>query len=75
MLSARRSRSLARPRQIAMYLSRKFSSASTTEIGSRFGGKDHSTVIHSTNKITKQIKENTSIASTINSLIEKIENL
>jgi len=58
-----------------MYLSRKFSSASTTEIGARFGGKDHSTVIHSTNKITNQIKENTRVASTINSLTEKIEAL
>ena len=58
-----------------MYLSRKLSAASTTEIGTRFGGKDHSTVIHSTNKITRQIKENTSVASTVNSLIEKIESL
>jgi len=73
--SKNRSRIFAEPRQTAMYLSRKFSTASTTEIGARFGGKDHSTVIHSTNKITKQIKESTSIASTINSLIEKIENL
>lgn len=73
--SKNRARIFAEPRQIAMYLSRKFSSASTTEIGTRFGGKDHSTVIHSTNKITKQIKENTTIASTVNSLIEKIETL
>ena len=73
--SKNRARIFAEPRQIAMYLSRKFSSASTTEIGTRFGGKDHSTVIHSTNKITKQIKENTAIASTVNSLIEKIETL
>tara|TARA_Y100001960_G_scaffold329285_1_gene420216 strand:+ start:1434 stop:2756 length:1323 start_codon:yes stop_codon:yes gene_type:complete len=73
--SKNRSRIFAEPRQIAMYLSRKLSAASTTEIGARFGGKDHSTVIHSTNKITRQIKENTSIASTVNSLIEKIESL
>jgi len=73
--SKNRSRIFTEPRQIAMYLSRKFSSASTTEIGARFGGKDHSTVIHSTNKITNQIKENTRVASTINSLTEKIEAL
>ena len=73
--SKNRSRIFTEPRQIAMYLSRKFSPASTTEIGARFGGKDHSTVIHSTNKITKQIKESTTIASTVDSLIEKIEML
>ncbi len=73
--SKNRSRIFTEPRQIAMYLSRKFSTASTTEIGARFGGKDHSTVIHSTNKITKQLKESTLVASTVNSLIEKIEML
>lgn len=51
LISQNRSRNLARPRQIAMYLAKKLTSASLTEIARKFGGKDHSTVIHSVNKI------------------------
>ncbi len=51
MHSARRSRNIARPRQIAMYLSKKLTQHSLPEIGRRFGGKDHTTVIHAVRKI------------------------
>src|SRR6185436_4392802 len=55
MHSARRSRSIARPRQVAMYLSKKLTSKSLPEIGRKFGGKDHTTVIHAVRKIEELI--------------------
>ena len=56
------------PRQIAMYLSRKFTNASLLEIGEKFGGKDHSTVLHSIKKVEEKISKE-------NSFKEMIENL
>jgi chromosomal replication initiator protein len=51
MHSARRSRSVARPRQVAMYLSKKLTTKSLPEIGRKFGGKDHTTVMHAVKKV------------------------
>ena len=51
LISARRARSVARPRQIAMFLSKNLTSKSLPEIGRRFGGRDHTTVIHAIRKI------------------------
>ena len=53
MLSQRRSRPLARPRQVAMYLSKKLTTRSLPEIGRRFANRDHTTVIHAVKTITK----------------------
>ena len=53
MSSARRSRTIARPRQIAMYLSKNLTSRSLPEIGRRFGNRDHTTVIHAVKTITR----------------------
>jgi chromosomal replication initiator protein len=55
--SQRRIKTLAEPRQIAMYLAKKISKASYPEIGQKFGGKDHSTVIHAVKKIERKIVE------------------
>ena len=71
--SKNRSQIFTLPRQIAMYLSRDLTSASTTEIGRRFGGKDHSTVIHSTNKIQEMINTDSSFSSTVQRLKESVE--
>lgn len=71
--SKNRSRSFAVPRQIAMYLARKLTSASTTDIGRRFGGKDHSTVIHSTQKIEGLLKTDQTLSGTIQTLEQKID--
>jgi chromosomal replication initiator protein len=57
--SANRSRPLVNARQIAMYLCRELTDLSLPEIGKRFGGRDHSTVIHATTKIRKQLPERT----------------
>ncbi len=53
MLSQRRSRPLARPRQIAMYLAKKMTTRSLPEIGRRFANRDHTTVIHAVKTISK----------------------
>lgn len=51
MLSARRARAVARPRQVAMYLAKQMTSRSLPEIGRRFGGRDHTTVMHAVKRI------------------------
>ena len=51
MHSARRARSVARPRQVAMYLSKQLTARSLPEIGRRFGGRDHTTVMHAIRKV------------------------
>ncbi|MCU7842236.1 MAG: chromosomal replication initiator protein DnaA [Candidatus Thiodiazotropha sp. (ex Monitilora ramsayi)] len=56
LLSAKRSRSIARPRQIAMTLSKELTNHSLPEIGNAFGGRDHTTVIHATRKV-KELRE------------------
>ncbi len=53
ILSKRRSRSVARPRQVAMALSKELTNHSLPEIGDAFGGRDHTTVLHATRKIAE----------------------
>lgn len=62
MHSARRSRVVARPRQVAMYLAKKLTPKSLPEIGRRFGGKDHTTVIHAVRRIDELIASDTEFA-------------
>ena len=57
LLSKRRNRSVARPRQIAMALSKELTSHSLPEIGEAFGGRDHTTVIHACRKIAELRRE------------------
>jgi chromosomal replication initiator protein len=61
--SKKRSSNISFPRQIAMYLCREMTSESFPKIGIEFGGKDHSTVMHSVEKIEKEIKDNKDIAN------------
>ena len=51
MFSPRRARSVARPRQIAMYLCKQLTSRSLPEIGRKFGNRDHTTVMHAVRKV------------------------
>jgi chromosomal replication initiator protein len=62
MTSARRTRSVARPRQMAMYLAKKLTPRSYPEIGRRFGGKDHTTVLYAVRKIEELIGRDPQIA-------------
>ncbi|WP_125154232.1 chromosomal replication initiator protein DnaA [Clostridium rectalis] len=70
--SARRTRNVAFPRQIAMYLCRKLTDTSLPKIGEEFGGRDHTTVIHAYEKISTNLKEDESLQNTINELSKKI---
>ncbi|MFQ5850642.1 MAG: chromosomal replication initiator protein DnaA [Candidatus Binatia bacterium] len=66
--SKRRTKNIALPRQVAMYLCRKYTSTSFPAIGYKFGGRDHSTVIHASRTIEQKIKEDTHIQATIEKL-------
>tara|TARA_Y100000590_G_C15727145_1_gene1015665 strand:+ start:744 stop:2132 length:1389 start_codon:yes stop_codon:yes gene_type:complete len=65
MLSSRRSRSLARPRQIAMYLSKQHTTNSLPDIGRKFSNRDHTTVIHAVKKIDELIKKDNEIRESV----------
>ena len=65
MLSPRRSRSLARPRQIAMYLAKQHTTNSLPDIGRKFSNRDHTTVIHAVKKIDELIKKDNEIKQSI----------
>ena len=65
MLSARRSRSLARPRQIAMYLAKQHTTNSLPDIGRKFSNRDHTTVIHAVKKIDELIKKDNEIKQSV----------
>jgi chromosomal replication initiator protein len=61
------------PRQVAMYLSRKLTNASLLEIGEKFGGKDHSTVLHSIKKVEERMSKETSFKEMIENLHGRIK--
>lgn len=62
MHSPRRSRNVARPRQVAMYMAKQLTSRSLPEIGRKFGGRDHTTVMHAVRKIEELIDKDPAIA-------------
>ncbi len=70
--SKRRLKQLVLPRQIAMYLAKKLTNSSLIEIGEKFGGKDHSTVIHSIKKIEEKVSHDQFIKNTVVDLMRKI---
>ena len=72
MRARNNSKSVALPRQIAMYLCKTLTHASLPEIGRSFGGKHHSTVIHSIRKIEALRKKDRDFNSIINGLIERM---
>lgn len=68
LLSSKRNIDIARPRQIAMYLAKILTTSSLPEIGRKFGGKDHTTVMHAVKKIESMQKEDSSFAENIDIL-------
>ena len=68
MLSQRRSRPLARPRQVAMYLAKKMTTRSLPEIGRRFANRDHTTVIHAVKTITRLSEQDDEMQKNINQI-------
>jgi len=72
LLSPRRSRSLARPRQIAMYLAKQHTTNSLPDIGRKFSNRDHTTVIHAVKKIDELIKKDNDIRESVLELKKKL---
>ena len=70
--SQRRTRNVAYPRQIAMYLSRKLTDMSLPKIGEEFGGRDHTTVIHAYEKISDTLNRDESLQHTVNDITKKL---
>jgi chromosomal replication initiator protein len=73
LISPRRSQSVAYPRQVAMYLSRELTDSSLPKIGKEFGGRDHTTVIHATSKITRLIREDRSVYNLVQELTARVK--
>ena len=73
LLSKKRTRNIAFPRQVGMYLSRKLTGESFPAIGERFGGRDHSTVIHANNTIERRLKDDQRLRSSVDE-IEQLAN-
>lgn len=65
MHSARRARNVARPRQVAMYLAKQLTSRSLPEIGRKFGGRDHTTVMHAVRKVEELMRDDAQIAQDV----------
>jgi|TARA_B110000438_G_scaffold300184_1_gene351985 chromosomal replication initiator protein len=72
LLSPRRPRSLARPRQIAMYLAKQYTTNSLPDIGRKFSNRDHTTVIHAVKKIDELIKKDNEIRQSVIELKKKL---
>ncbi|MFC5653201.1 chromosomal replication initiator protein DnaA [Paenibacillus solisilvae] len=70
----KRTKAVAFPRQVAMYLSRELTDYSLPKIGEAFGGRDHTTVIHAHEKITQQLKIDSELHKIVQTLTEKIKN-
>ncbi|HFG9199036.1 TPA: chromosomal replication initiator protein DnaA, partial [Clostridioides difficile] len=71
--SKKRTRSIAYPRQIAMYLTRELTDLSLPKIGEEFGGRDHTTVIHAHDKVSKDIEESEEIKTKIDKIISDLK--
>ncbi len=72
LVSKRRTRSIARPRQVAMALSKELTNHSLPEIGDAFGGRDHTTVLHACRKVAQLRADNTSISDEYTALLRTL---
>jgi chromosomal replication initiator protein len=68
-----RTKAVAFPRQVAMYLARQLTHASLAEVGRAFGGKDHTTVLHAVDKIQTLLQEDPKLRKTVDGLIQGIQ--
>lgn len=71
----KRTRAVAYPRQIAMYLARELTDASLPKIGEEFGGRDHTTVLHAHEKISQERSQDTNLDRTISALVSQLQQL
>ena len=72
IISQKRSRNIARPRQVVMYLCRNMLNIPLQEVGRALGGRDHTTIMHGVDKITEELKTDASLQNTIDILKKKI---
>jgi chromosomal replication initiator protein len=72
MRAKNRTKAIAFPRQIAMFLARQLTHSSLAEVGRAFGGKDHTTVIHAVEKIESLLQEDPKLRRTIDTLTQAI---
>jgi chromosomal replication initiator protein len=72
LISERRARAVARPRQVAMWLAKQITTRSLPDIGRRFGGRDHTTVLHAVRRIEALKEEDAAIARDIDVLLRKL---
>jgi chromosomal replication initiator protein len=73
LLSQKRTRDIAGPRQVAMYLARKLTTSSFPAIGERFGNRDHSTVIHAVTTVTEKVIEDGALRSAIDQIEHRLQ--
>jgi chromosomal replication initiator protein len=73
LLAKTRTRTVAFPRQVAMYLSRRLTDASLPRIGEAFGGRDHTTVLHACGKIEAQLSDDEDLRVTMNALVDAVQ--
>jgi chromosomal replication initiator protein len=73
LCSEKRSQNIVYPRQVAMYLSRELTDSSLPRIGKEFGGRDHTTVIHATSKISRLIREDRSVYNLVQELTARVK--
>jgi chromosomal replication initiator protein len=73
MISSRRSRDIARPRQVAMYLSKQLTTRSLPDIGKRFGNRDHTTVMHAVRQIESMSKSDRQMADDVEAIKRKLQ--
>jgi chromosomal replication initiator protein len=73
LVGDRRSQAIVYPRQVAMYLCRELTDSSLPKIGKKFGGRDHTTVIHATSKIARLLQEDRSVYNLVQELTARIK--
>lgn len=74
LVSKKKTKNIAYPRQIAMYIGRKLTDLSLPKLGEEFGGRDHSTVLHACNKIDDDMEESQEIKKSVDDLISMLNN-
>ena len=74
ILSSKRTRSITRPRQMAMFLAKELTNQSLPEIGKQFGGKDHTTVLHACRRVKELLKSDSRITEDHSNLFRTLTN-
>ncbi len=74
LVSKKKTKNIAYPRQVAMYIARKLTDYSLPKLGEEFGGRDHSTVLHAYNKVEEDIESSQEVKKNVDDLISMLNN-